>query len=137
MAIQLPANATWFTFESNSTFSVYAFTGQEEVNKPYEFSIELVSRSADEDLVGLLGTEGVLAITDRSGATRHVHGLIREIEQLHIPRITEFFCKIKAVLSCVRLKPNTSVRIPSCLSNRRSHLKIQTHLVSTNPAFPS
>ena len=84
MAINLPANETWFTFSSASgNFSVYAFKGHEKVSEPYEFVVELVSRSASEDLTSLLGTEACLSIKDRSGGTRHVHGLIRSMEQLH------------------------------------------------------
>ena len=84
MAISLPANETWFTFSSASgNFSVYAFKGHEKVSEPYEFVVELVSRSASEDLTSLLGTEACLSIKDRSGGTRHVHGLIRSMEQLH------------------------------------------------------
>lgn len=95
MARQLPANTTWCTFASQSNFSVYSFTGREEVNKPFEFSIELVSRSANENLTNLLGTEGVLSIFDRSGSNRFVHGLIREMEQLHTAnRFTHYRCNL-------------------------------------------
>ena len=42
------ANASWFNFTAQSgDFGVYAFSGFEEVCKPYEFGIELVSRSAN------------------------------------------------------------------------------------------
>jgi hypothetical protein len=55
----------------------------EQVSLPYEFSVELVSISAGVDLAGLLGTPALLSILDRSGGERLVHGLIREMEQLH------------------------------------------------------
>ena len=77
------ANASWFNFTAQSgDFGVYAFSGFEEVCKPYEFGIELVSRSANVDLTALLGTPACLSIADRSGGERLVHGLIREMEQL-------------------------------------------------------
>ncbi len=78
------ANTTWFGFTSQGgDFSVYAFSGEEEVCKPYEFRIELVSRSPNADVTGLLGTPACLSIADKSGEKRLVHGLIREMEQLH------------------------------------------------------
>jgi type VI secretion system secreted protein VgrG len=84
MAAFVAANTEWFTFKGQSgNFSVYSLTGEESVNRPFEFSIELVSRSANEDIISLLGTPGLLSISDRSGASRPVHGLIREMEQLH------------------------------------------------------
>ena len=80
----LSADTEWFSFSSASgNFSVYAFSGQEEACKPYEFAIELVSRLAEENISGLLGTKACLSIMDKSGGTRHVHGLIRQMEQLH------------------------------------------------------
>ncbi len=48
MAQMLAANASWFNFTAQSgDFGVYAFSGFEEVCKPYEFGIELVSRPAN------------------------------------------------------------------------------------------
>lgn len=71
MISYVEANTSWFTFESQSgDFGVYAFTGREEANVPYEFSIELVSLSAREDITGLLGTEALLSIKDRSHGGR-------------------------------------------------------------------
>ena len=81
------ANTAWFTFAADAAptggFGVYAFTGMEQVCKPFEFSIELVSRSSNVDVTALLGTQACLSITDKSGGRRLVHGLIREMEQLH------------------------------------------------------
>ena len=90
------ANASWFNFTAQSgDFGVYAFSGFEEVCKPYEFSIELVSRSANVDLTALLGTPACLSIADRSGGERLVHGLIREMEQLHTAnRFTHYRCSL-------------------------------------------
>lgn len=78
------ANSAWFTFNSKSCpgFSVYAFTGNEEVCKPYEFSIELVHTSANVNIGSLLGSEASLTIQESSGETRHVHGLIAQMDQL-------------------------------------------------------
>ena len=96
MTQMLAANASWFNFTAQSgDFGVYAFSGFEEVCKPYEFSIELVSRSANVDLTALLGTPGRLSIADRSGGERLVHGLIREMEQLHTAnRFTHYRCSL-------------------------------------------
>ena len=96
MTQMLAANASWFNFTAQSgDFGVYAFSGFEEVCKPYEFSIELVSRSANVDLTALLGTPACLSIADRSGGERLVHGLIREMEQLHTAnRFTHYRCSL-------------------------------------------
>ena len=90
------ANASWFNFTAQSgDFGVYAFSGFEEACKPYEFGIELVSRSANVDLTALLGTPACLSIADRSGGERLVHGLIREMEQLHTAnRFTHYRCSL-------------------------------------------
>jgi type VI secretion system secreted protein VgrG len=86
------ANTSWFTFTSQSgNFSVYSFSGREEVSKPYEFTIELVSRSASEDLTGLLGTPACLSIADRSGENRLVHGLISKIEYVRKGNLFSFY----------------------------------------------
>lgn len=45
MAKHPDANVIWFNIATTSgEFSVYSFDGVEEVNKPYEFDIELVTR---------------------------------------------------------------------------------------------
>lgn len=64
-------------------FGVYSFTGREAVSQPYCFDIELVSTFANVDVIGLVGQPASLSITDRSGGERLVHGLIREMRQLH------------------------------------------------------
>ncbi len=82
--MMLEANQQWFRFTSiTDGFSVYAFTGKEEVSTPYEFSIELIHESENVDLTQLLGTKALLEISDTSGETRLVHGLIATMEQLH------------------------------------------------------
>ena len=94
--MHIDANTSWFTFMSQAgDFAVRSFTGMEEVNKPYEFTIEFISRSANEDTASLLGTEATLAIRDKSGATRHVHGLIRKMRQGHTGHtFTSYFCSL-------------------------------------------
>ena len=78
------ANSVWFTFKASSGgFSVYSFSGYEEACKPYEFSVELVHQSSSVDINGLTGTPASLSISDRSGEKRLVHGIIREMKQLH------------------------------------------------------
>lgn len=94
MFASLPANATRFTFKGQSgDFSVYSFTGEEAVNRPFTFSIELISCSANEDITSLLGRKALLRIVDKSGGTRLVHGLIRAMEQLHTANaFTDYRC---------------------------------------------
>jgi type VI secretion system secreted protein VgrG len=86
----LAANMARFTFKFQfgeyadpNPFAVYSFTGREEVNRPFEFVIELVSRRADIDITGRLGTPALLTIRDRSGKERLVHGRVAAMEQLH------------------------------------------------------
>jgi type VI secretion system secreted protein VgrG len=84
MSALISANSIWFSFKGQGgNFSVYAFRGTEAVNTPFVFSIDLVSRSSNEDITSLLGTEALLTIPDKSGEVRHVHGLIAEFTQLH------------------------------------------------------
>lgn len=96
MAINITANTTWYTFTSRQgSFSVFSFTGIERISLPFEFSIELVSLSANEDLNGLIGTEALLTILDRSMVPRYVHGCIREMEQLHTANeYTHYRCSL-------------------------------------------
>ncbi|SFL93832.1 hypothetical protein SAMN05421830_109134, partial [Desulfomicrobium norvegicum] len=56
------ANSSWFTFDTpaHSDLRVYAFSGTEEVHKPYEFEIELVHDSACLDFAELLGRPACL-----------------------------------------------------------------------------
>jgi type VI secretion system secreted protein VgrG len=90
----LPADAAWFNFTTTGgPFAVYEFHGLEEVHKPYEFSVELVSTSSAVDITGLVGQAGCLTIIDRSGETRPVHGIICRMEQLHTAnRYTHYRC---------------------------------------------
>ena len=90
------ANTGWFTFDSQTDgFGVYAFSGTEEICKPYEFTIELVHRSPSVDTAKLLGTPACLSIADRSGEKRLVHGLIQEMRQLHTGNaFTHYHCVI-------------------------------------------
>jgi type VI secretion system secreted protein VgrG len=90
----LDANTPWFTF-SMDNFSVYSFTGLEEVCKPYEFEIELISHSDCVNIDILLGMSAHLSILDRSGGSRIVHGIIAEFEQLHTANeYTHYLCKL-------------------------------------------
>jgi type VI secretion system secreted protein VgrG len=49
------ADTSWFTFESpgETGFRVYAFSGVEEVHRPYAFEIELVHESHTLDFAAL------------------------------------------------------------------------------------
>ena len=98
----LTANASLFEFKMESgkyaddtAFAVYAFSGREEVCKPFEFSIELISTSADVDSNELLGVMALLSIKDRSGKKRLVHGKVRAMEQLHTGnKFTHYRCTL-------------------------------------------
>ena len=85
----LAANSEWFSFRLDGVrelldpLAVYAFTGIEEANKPYEFTVELLSRNNNLDLTQMLGKTALLTVRDRSGGQRFVHGVIRQMEQLH------------------------------------------------------
>jgi type VI secretion system secreted protein VgrG len=84
-----------FTFETPSghSFRVYAFSGAEEVHRPYEFKIELVAESPDVEFSALLGRPACLGVPDKSGSVRHVHGLIRHFKQLHTANLrTHYRC---------------------------------------------
>ncbi len=93
------ANTEWFLFMPQggpaNDFAVYAFSGREEINKPYAFTIELVSRSSSVDIAAFLGVSACLSIADKSGEKRLVHGLISEMEQLHTAnRFTTYSCTL-------------------------------------------
>ena len=98
----LTANASLFAFKMESgkyaddaAFAVYAFSGREVVCKPFEFSIELISTSADVDSNELLGVMALLSIKDRSGEQRLVHGKVRAMEQLHTAnQFTHYRCTL-------------------------------------------
>jgi len=83
------ANSPWFTFDTpaHSDLRVYAFSGTEEVHKPYEFEIELIHESASIDFAELLGRPACLGIADKSGGVRHVSGVIRSFTQLHTANV--------------------------------------------------
>ena len=93
---QFDADTSWFNITLQSgDFGVYAFEGVEEVCKPYEFLIELVSLSSSVDCTALLGTPVCLTIADRSGEERIVHGIIHAMEQLHTAnRYTHYRCAV-------------------------------------------
>ncbi|MDY0228188.1 MAG: type VI secretion system tip protein TssI/VgrG [Desulfomicrobium apsheronum] len=79
------ADSSWFTFETPAAlgFRVYAFSGVEEMHRPYEFEIELVHDLDNLDFTALLGRTACLSIRDKSGGVRHVHGVIHRFMQLH------------------------------------------------------
>ena len=81
----ISANTAWFTLTLNgrTDFQVYSFSGSEAVCKPYEFVVEAVHPSAGEELTGVIGAPALLSIADRSGQSRLVHGLVREMRRLH------------------------------------------------------
>lgn len=91
------ANTSWFTLKLNdrSDFSVYAFSGRESINAPYEFSINLVHPAREEDITSFIGTPALLRIADRSGQFRVVHGLVREMSRLNrANHLTHYHCSI-------------------------------------------
>ncbi|MDR0476464.1 MAG: type VI secretion system tip protein VgrG [Desulfobulbaceae bacterium] len=94
---RLSANESWFDFRVTSgktdfgELKVYAFSGVERVNAPYEFSIEVVSDNANLDLTTALGKECLLTIGDRDGDKHPRHGCIRQIEQGHSGNASTFY----------------------------------------------
>lgn len=100
---QLFANRTWFDFrilnresmKGSNTFAVYAFSGTETVSEPFEFTIELVTKNSNMNLTELLGAETLLTFADKSGKKRKLHGIIRQMEQLHTANL---FTHYKAVV---------------------------------------
>lgn len=91
------ANSTWFEFSASGEpgFSVYSFDGEEEINAPFEFTVELVHLSSQVNITALVGAPASLSIGDRSGGKRYVHGIIREISQLHTSNVrTHYSCKL-------------------------------------------
>lgn len=87
------ANSTWFNFSISGgpDFAVYAFSGWERISSPYNFTIDLVSPFASVKLIELIGREACLSIFDRSGSSRLVHGVIREMQQLHTANLRTFY----------------------------------------------
>lgn len=83
------ANRHWFTCGIDvgggepENLDVYAFHGREQVSDGYIFNIEAVTRRANVDIPRLLGCPCHLDITDKSGGTRHLHGLVRQMKQMH------------------------------------------------------
>ncbi|MGQ7959576.1 type VI secretion system Vgr family protein [Pseudomonas sp. SP16.1] len=62
----------------DNDLQVLSFEGRETLNKPYRFTIELVSQRADLDLDGLINQTAYLAF---GSSGRGVHGVIYGIEQ--------------------------------------------------------
>ena len=94
--MKLDANTTWFNFTTSlGEFGVYSFDGEEELCRPYSFSIELVHSSANLDIDSFLGTEACLSVADQSGEARFVHGIIRSFEQGHSANsYTHYRCEL-------------------------------------------
>lgn len=88
------ANQSWFTFSTAAgEFAVYAFSGTERVNEPFEFIIEFISSDSNLPTAAFLGGDGLLSIADRSGGCRLVHGVVGQIRQLHTGhRFTHYQC---------------------------------------------
>ncbi|MDR3073127.1 MAG: type VI secretion system tip protein VgrG [Deltaproteobacteria bacterium] len=90
------ADAASFTFSTEKgSFSVRSFEGREAISAPYVFSLELAGASPNEDMAAILNTGARLDIRDRSGAVRHVHGLVRSMAQLHTAQgIARYRCEL-------------------------------------------
>ncbi|MDR2387782.1 MAG: type VI secretion system tip protein VgrG, partial [Deltaproteobacteria bacterium] len=83
--VALSANQGWFEIEieGGPQFGVYGFKGHEQLNQPFEFEVELVTKEANIDLVRLMGRQALLKVSDQSGQKRLINGQIREAFQLH------------------------------------------------------
>ena len=99
--LQPDANRAWFTFSVEgevNELAVFSFTGEEERNRPYCFSIEVASLSANLNINDLLGKKALLTIHDRSGGKRLVHGSILRMWQLHTAnQRTHYRCELVPV----------------------------------------
>lgn len=91
----LAANQSRFIFSATTLgkLGVYSFNGHEQVNQPYKFDIELVSRSSNLSLNSCLGSEATLEVYDDSGGVRFINGVIMQMEQLHTANtFTHYSC---------------------------------------------
>ncbi len=71
-----------FDFEGvQGNFAVVGFEAKEDINHPYEISIELASFDDRIDLHALMDTEARLGIYDRLQAPRFLHGVITDISR--------------------------------------------------------
>lgn len=74
---------TRFTFEAaefdSSTFSVLKFEGIEELSRPFDFRIDLISSQPEVDLKRLIARNATLSITC-AHRTRTIHGVVAEVE---------------------------------------------------------
>jgi type VI secretion system VgrG family protein len=72
-----------FSFESQAvasdTFEVTAFTGVEEISRPYRFQIDLVADSPDIDLEKLLCEPATLCV-EKGDAMRKIHGVAAQCQ---------------------------------------------------------
>jgi type VI secretion system secreted protein VgrG len=96
MTSSYPANVSWFTLSiAGNNFPVFSFAGQEEVSKLFEFRIEFVSSSSNEDLTELINKEACLTIKELDGGERHIHGLAVHLSQLHTANsVTHYVCTL-------------------------------------------
>ena len=99
------ANRSWFDFRIDfdgpgfDSLGVYEFSGEERVNGPYAFTVELVSTNSNLDIDHALGKECLLTIRDKSGGKRLVHGVVRQMEQLHTANaFTHYRCAMAPYL---------------------------------------
>ena len=90
------ANSSWFTLSlARRSFQVFRFDGYEGVSQVYEFKIEFVSPSANEDLTELINKEACLTILERDGQQRYVHGFAVHLSQLHTANsVTHYICTL-------------------------------------------
>ncbi|MDR3073122.1 MAG: type VI secretion system tip protein VgrG, partial [Deltaproteobacteria bacterium] len=106
------ANTSWFSFstEAVTDFAVFSFRGREALHEPYRFTVDLVHRSPDLDIRSLLGKPACLAITDRSGERRWVHGLVQAMDQLETAHsFTRYRCVLVPRLWFLGLAVNNRI----------------------------
>lgn len=115
---QNTANQADFTFAAgaytHNELRVVRFSGEEAMNRPFVFEIQLVAEDRDIPLDALIGEAGVLSLKGLTG-TRCVHGAVERFEQLAVGRK---FClyRVRLVPTLIPLMFRRNCRIFQQLS---------------------
>ncbi|MDR2487943.1 MAG: type VI secretion system tip protein VgrG [Desulfovibrio sp.] len=91
------ADKLWYfiKIDGGPEFDVYSFSGQEGVSSLYFYDVELVYDSENAPIKELIGKNACLTIKDKFKESRYVHGVVREIRQLHTGnKRTHYRCTI-------------------------------------------
>jgi type VI secretion system secreted protein VgrG len=91
------ADKLWYfiKIDGGPAFDVYSFSGQEGVSSLYTYDVALVCDTANASIRGLIGKNVCLTIRDKFKESRYVHGVVREMRQLHTGnKRTHYHCTI-------------------------------------------